>query len=182
MRPKRLVSFWVVAILAGGMVTKSLASTNGELPTVPHVDLKRYAGKWYEIARYPNRFQKDCAGDTSATYTLRPDGTVEVVNECRTKEGKTKRAVGTAKVTDRASNSKLKVTFFWPFYGDYWIIDLGENYEYAVVGHPGRNYLWILSRTPFMDDALYNRILERLQKEQAYDTTKLIKTVQPKGG
>jgi len=107
-----------------------------------------------------------------------------VLNECRTEsiDGPVRTAKGAARVVDKKTNAKLKVTFFWPFYGDYWIIDLGDSYEYAVVGHPGRNYLWILSRTPFMDGALYDRIVERLQKEQAYDTAKLIKTVQPKGG
>ncbi len=171
------MSFWVVAILASGIVTKSLASTNAELPTVPHVDLKRYAGKWYEIARYPNRFQKDCAGDTSATYTLRGDGTVEVVNECRTKKGKTKRAVGTAKVTDRASNSKLKVTFFWPFYGKYWILHLGPEYEYAVVGEPSRKYLWVLSRKPRLDQVVYEELAKKIA-DVGYDPAKLVRTPQ----
>jgi apolipoprotein D and lipocalin family protein len=151
------------------------------LQVVPQVDLGRYMGTWYEIARFPHRFQEGCVA-TKATYALREDGKVDVLNECRTEsmDGPFKTARGTAKVVDKKTNAKLKVTFFWPFYGDYWIIDLGDNYEYAVVGHPGRNYLWILSRTPSMDDGLYNRIVERLQKEQAYDTTKLIKTVQPK--
>jgi apolipoprotein D and lipocalin family protein len=81
-------------------------------------------------------------------------------------------AQGTARVVDRETNAKLEVSFFWPFYGDYWIIDLGENYEYAVVGHPGREYLWILSRTPQMDDAVYGRILERLGRLH-YDTKRL---------
>lgn len=153
------------------------------LEVVPRVDLSRYMGTWYEIARFPHRFQEGCVA-TKATYALREDSKVDVLNECRTEsiDGPVRTAKGTAKVVDDKTNAKLKVTFFWPFYGDYWIIDLGENYEYAVVGHPGRNYLWILSRTPFMDDALYNRILERLQKEQAYDTSKLIKTAQSKSG
>ena len=153
------------------------------LEVVPQVDLSRYMGTWYEIARFPHRFQEGCVA-TKATYALREDGKVDVLNECRTEsiDGPVRMAKGTARVVDGKTNAKLKVTFFWPFYGDYWIIDLDENYEYAVVGHPGRNYLWILSRTPSMDEALYNRILERLQKEQAYDTSKLIKTVQPKGG
>ena len=153
------------------------------LEVVPQVDLSRYMGTWYEIARFPHRFQEGCVA-TKATYALREDGKVDVLNECRTEsiDGSVRTAKGTARVVDKKSNAKLKVTFFWPFYGDYWIIDLGENYEYAVVGHPGRNYLWILSRTPSMDDALYNQILERLQKEKAYDTSKLIKTVQPNSG
>jgi len=145
---------------------------------VSHVDLSKYTGTWYEIARYPNRFQKGCVG-TTAQYTLRDDGKINVLNQCRetTLDGKLLSAKGTAKIVDMKTNAKLKVTFFWPFYGHYWIIDLGENYEYAVVGHPDRKYLWILSRTPEMDEGLYNQILERL-KLQSYDITKLIKTQQ----
>jgi apolipoprotein D and lipocalin family protein len=151
------------------------------LEVVPQVDVSRYMGTWYEIARFPHRFQEGCVA-TKATYTLRQDGKVDVLNECRMEnlDGAVKTAKGTARVVDEKTNAKLKVTFFWPFYGSYWIIGLGDNYEYAVVGHPGRNYLWILSRTPSMDDALYNRIVRRLQNEQAYDTSKLVKTLQSK--
>jgi len=151
------------------------------LEVVPRVDVSRYMGTWYEIARFPHRFQEGCVA-TKATYTLREDGKVDVLNECRTEsiDGPVRTAKGTARVVDEKTNAKLKVTFFWPFYGDYWIIGLGDNYEYAVVGHPDRDYLWILSRTPSMDEALYNRIVERLQKEQAYDTSRLVRTLQPK--
>jgi apolipoprotein D and lipocalin family protein len=153
------------------------------LEVVPQVDLSRYMGTWYEIARFPHRFQEGCVA-TKATYALREDGKVDVLNECRTEstDGPVKTAKGTAKVVDKKTNAKLKVTFFWPFHGDYWIIDLGNNYEYAVVGHPTRKYLWILSRTPFMDEAIYGRIVRRLQNEKGYDTSKLIRTVQPKSG
>ena len=145
------------------------------LATVPHVDLNRYLGEWYEISRYPNRFQKGCAA-SKATYSLRPDGRIEVLNECydRDYQQVLRTARGTARVVDRESNAKLKVTFFWPFSGDYWIIDLGENYQYAVVGHPDRKYLWILSREKNMDEDLYKQILTRL-KEQDYDPAKLIR-------
>ena len=119
------------------------------LQVVPQVDLSRYMGTWYEIARFPHRFQEGCVA-TKATYALREDGKVDVLNECRTEsmDGPVRTAKGTATVLDKKSNAKLKVTFFWPFYGDYWIIDLGENYEYAVVGHPGRKYLWISRARP----------------------------------
>jgi len=142
------------------------------------VDLARYAGTWYEIASYPQRFQKGCTG-TMATYTLRPNGSVEVVNRCArdSLDGRITVARGRARVVDRRTNAKLKVTFFWPFWGDYWIIDLGRDYEYAVVGHPGRKYLWVLCRTPHMDDAVYAGILDRL-RTQGYDTTRLVRTVQ----
>jgi len=155
------------------------ADTKPPLQTVPQVDLNRYMGKWYEIASYPQWFQKGCVA-SMATYTLRKDGDVDVLNQCREKtlDGKQKNAKGKAWVVDAKSNAKLKVRFFWPFSGDYWIIDLGADYEYAVVGHPKRNYLWILSRSRQMDPAVYEGILERL-KQQHYDLTRLNTTLQP---
>lgn len=143
------------------------------LEVVPYVDLKRYLGKWYEVAHLPAKFQEGC-DDTTATYTLSDDGSVSVLNEC-IKNGKVKRAKGTAKVVDKVTGAKLKVTFFWPFYGDYWIIDLGEDYEYAVVGTPNRKYLWILSRTPKMDDKLYSRLIESV-KSKGFNVNSLIVT------
>jgi apolipoprotein D and lipocalin family protein len=150
------------------------------LRVVSFVDLKRYMGTWYEIARYPHRFQEGCVG-SSATYSLRDDGKVDVLNQCYkgNLDGELIKAHGKAWVVDPATNAKLKVSFFWPFSGHYWIIDIGENYEYAVVGHPNRKYLWILSRSPEMDDKLYNTIIEKL-KSQSYDTSKLIRTLQIK--
>ncbi|NTV13033.1 MAG: lipocalin family protein [Desulfobulbaceae bacterium] len=149
------------------------------LATVAHVDLECYLGEWYEIARYPNRFQKDCPA-SKATYSLQPGGRIEVFNECYATDFKqVLRSVrGTAKVVDRESNAKLKVTFFWPFAGDYWIIDLGEDYRYAVVGHPDRKYLWILSREKTMQEGLYQEILARLAA-QGYDPAKLIRRIIP---
>jgi apolipoprotein D and lipocalin family protein len=140
---------------------------------VPHVELNRYLGKWYEIAHLPTRFQKDCT-DTTATYTVSDDGTITVLNECK-RNGKVQQAKGKAKVVDKNTGAKLKVTFFWPFYGDYWIINLGKNYEYAVVGTPNRKNLWILSRTPQMDDQLFTQIIEAV-KSQGFNVDKLIKT------
>jgi apolipoprotein D and lipocalin family protein len=147
------------------------------LRVVGHVDLNRYAGEWFEIARYPHRFQEGCAG-SKATYSL-DDDRIAVVNECyeQTSPGAVRSIKGSARVVDRETNAKLKVTFFWPFAGDYWIIDLDDNYQYAVVGHPKRKYLWILSRTQEMDEKVYQNILMRLQ-EQRYDTEKLIKSIQ----
>ena len=148
------------------------------LKTVDYVDVNRYVGQWYEIARYPNSFQKGCVGSRAA-YTLRDDGKIGVVNECydKTFSGKLRSAKGKAWVVDKETNARLKVSFFWPFAGDYWIIDLGQDYEYAVVGHPERKFLWILSRLPEMPDDVYQMILDRLQKKE-YDITKLIKTEQ----
>ena len=145
------------------------------LEVVPHVDLKKYLGKWYEIAHLPFRFEEGCS-DITATYSLREDGSISVLNECK-RNGKVKRAKGKAKVVDKNTGAKLKVTFFWPFYGDYWIINLGKDYEYAVVGTPNRKYLWILSRTPQMDDKLFSQLIE-LVKSKGFDVTNLIRTSQ----
>lgn len=141
---------------------------------VAHVDLSRYVGTWYEIARYPNRFQKNCFG-SSATYSLRPDGKIAVVNRCRRggPNGPLSSATGTARVVDPQTNARLKVTFFWPFSGDYWIVDLGERYDYAVVSGPDRKYLWILCRTPTMEPQRYRALLARL-RALGFDTGRLI--------
>ncbi len=146
------------------------------LDVVPSVDLSKYMGTWYEIARYPNRFQEGCAA-TQVTYALRPDGKVKVVNSCRegSPEGKQKSIEGTAWSVDPATNAKLKVRFFWPFSGDYWIIQLDPDYRYAVVGHPGRTYLWILSRTPSLDPQTLQAIEKKLI-EQGYDPSKLVRS------
>ena len=167
-------------VLAVGTIwgVKPVQGDDGEEPleVLPSVDLTRYAGKWYEIARLPNRFQRACAGNTTATYTLRPDGKITVLNECRTADGRRKSATGTARVADsRGPNTKLKVSFFWPFSGKYWIIDLDPEYQWAVVGEPGRDYLWILSREPRLDTALYQQIVARA-KQRGFNTEKLLKT------
>jgi apolipoprotein D and lipocalin family protein len=157
------------------------ASSDGLPPlrTVQRVELNQYMGTWYEIASFPQRFEKGCVA-SMATYSLRADGKVTVLNECRneTLDGKLRSAKGKAWVVDHGTNAKLKVCFFWPFSGDYWIIDLGPHYEYAVVGHPQRTYLWILSRKPQMDSNSYEAILQRL-KAQHYDISRLKKTLQP---
>ena len=149
-----------------------------ELEVVPSVDLSRYVGQWYEIARLPNRFEKKCADSVTATYTLRSDGKIEVLNRCRKASGEFTTAKGKAKIVDKKTNAKLKVTFFWPFYGDYWILDLGPNYEYAVVGDPSRDYLWILSRTPQIDEALYQQLLAKMAA-RGFQTGRMIRTTQP---
>jgi apolipoprotein D and lipocalin family protein len=149
------------------------------LETVTHVDIDRYMGVWYEIARYPNSFQKGCVG-SRATYTLMEDGKVSVLNECNdgSFSGKLRYAKGKAWTVDKGTNAKLKVSFFWFFAGDYWIIDLADDYSYVVVGHPKRKYLWILSRTKTMENEAYEGILRRLTEIHHYDTSKLIKTLQ----
>jgi len=147
------------------------------LKTVDSVNLQRFAGDWYEIARYSNRFQKDCDSDMHVRYMLQGPGKLSVRNECRNANGKPDIANGTAKVVDAKTNAKLKVTFFWPFYSDYWIIDLDPQYRFAVVGEPGRKYLWILSRAKELDQETYQHILLRVAGN-GYDTSKLVKTKQ----
>jgi len=149
-----------------------------ELKTVEHVDVKRYMGTWFEIAKLPQRFEKGLVG-IKASYTLLPDGKVEVLNSGYKEDfnGKMKTIKGKAWVADTATNAKLKVSFFWPFTGNYWIIELGKDYEYAVVGDESRKYLWILSRKPQMDEALYNELLKRVQ-DRGFDVSKLEKVPQ----
>lgn len=171
---KTIVGFFVLITL---FFTVSCAH-NHPLDVVSYVDLKRYTGTWYEIASYPTSFQRGCIG-TKATYSLRDDGDIDVMNQCYKKgfDREITSARGKAWVVDKATNAKLKVRFLWPFWGSYWIIDLGKDYDYAVVGHPSRKYLWVLSRTPQMDDVLYYEILGRVT-QQGYDTSKLVKTRQ----
>lgn len=149
------------------------SSRTQPLQTVPAVDLERYAGKWYEIASYPQGFQKKCHC-TTATYTLSDKGHMVVDNRCNrdSPRGKQSGIKGKAFPEKGSGNAKLKVQFFWPFKGKYWIIDLASDYSYAVVGHPERKYLWVLSRTPQLPSDVYARILTRLEA-QAYDTKKL---------
>jgi apolipoprotein D and lipocalin family protein len=156
----------------------AVAGQEKPLQVVPRVDLDRYLGTWYEIATIPQRFQKDCVGVT-ATYTLRDDGKIGVLNTCRKKtlDGELKTAKGKAWVVDKETNAKLKVQFFWPFRGDYWIIELDPDYQYAVVGHPDRKYLWILSRTPHMDEALYQDLMQRIANK-GYDLSLIKRTLQ----
>lgn len=170
-------AFMFLSLLITGCVTIGENNMN-PLKTCNYVDLSRYTGEWYEIARYQNRFQEGCVG-SKAIYTLRDDGKITVVNQCFDKSfsGEIRSVKGKAWVVDKDTNAKLKVSFFWPFAGDYWIIDLGKNYEYAVVGHPTRKYLWILSRTPEMKEEVYQAIMQRLEK-QDYNTEKLTRTKQ----
>lgn len=141
--------------------------------TVSRVELDLYTGLWHEIARIPNRFQRQCARDTTAHYALRADGRIDVVNRCVTADGSVKEARGIARVVDPASNAKLEVSFVrilgWRlFWGDYWIIDLDPDYRFAVIGHPDRSYGWILSRQPRLDDTTRRRI-DAVLKDRGYD-------------
>lgn len=150
-------------ITAGLLLAAALPATAADpapLPTVPQVDLARYAGAWYEIALLPNRFQKQCVADTQARYRLDGDR-VEVVNRCRTADGRVDDITGRAKVVAGSGNAKLRVSFFWPFYGDYWVLALDADYRHVLVGAPSRKYAWVLSRTPQLDEATLQALLER---------------------
>jgi len=167
--------------LAGCSTTTTERLKLPPLKVVAQVDLQRYAGTWYEIANFPQSFQEGCHA-TTATYALRDDGEVDVINRCRkgSVDGPEDSAEGRARVVDTRSNAKLEVSFFRPFWGAYWIIDLDEAYQYAVVGHPGRDYLWILARKPTLAPPLYDGIIERL-RAQGYQTERLVRTVHRQG-
>ena len=152
--------FTYLAGIGAAVLLAACTSTPAPLATVPAVDLDRYYGTWYEIARLPNRFQAMCIADTQATY--RPDGnTVKVVNQCRTASGKVEQADGIAKVVPGSQGARLRVSFFRPFYGDYWILDLDPDYRWVLVGEPGRHYAWILAREPRLDAATLEALLTR---------------------
>jgi apolipoprotein D and lipocalin family protein len=147
------------------------------LQTVEYVDLSRYVGEWYEIARLPNSFQNGCVG-SKAVYAKRADGEIDVVNSCLDADsGEARSAKGRAWVVDQAGNARLKVSFFWPFRGDYWIIELGKEYEYAVIGTPSRKYLWILSRNPEMPEFLFSEIMKRAER-QGFAVKNVVKSSQ----
>jgi apolipoprotein D and lipocalin family protein len=153
------------------------------LDTVDKVDLHKYLGKWYEIARFEQKFQKGCTAVT-AEYSIKKRGGIKVVNTCRLQspDGELKTAKANAWVKDKETNAKLKVQFFLRgirlpiFAGNYWILELGEDYDYALIGDPSREYLWILSRTSKMDEGLYQELVA-LAKDKHFDVTKLKKTI-----
>jgi uncharacterized protein YbjT (DUF2867 family)/lipocalin len=174
-----------VALLAATTLQPAAAAAQTPPPvrTVPFVDLDRYAGDWFEIARFPNRFQRQCVGDVRATYARRPDGRVDVVNRCRTAEGETE-ARGVARIVDERTFAKLKVRFapawlsWLPMvWGDYWIIGLAPDYSWAVVGDPGRDYLWILARASHLDDAS-TAVAQAAARDNGFDLTRLVPTSQ----
>ena len=170
-------------LVALAVVGNAQDGSKQPLKVVPEVDLNRYMGTWYEIARLPNSFQNKCVGDVTATYTLMDDGDIMVVNRCQKENGEFSEAKGRAKrASDDEPNSKLKVRFapaflsFLPFvWGDYWLIILSPDYTYAVIGEPDRKYLWILSRTPSMDEITLQGILEQV-RQKGYDLAGLVIT------
>lgn len=152
-------------------------------PNVPEpakaVELERYLGRWYELARYENRFEKGCEGVT-AEYAKQDDGMVQVINTCRKGGvgGEKDVADGKAKIVEGARGAKLKVSFFWPFYGDYWVLDRAEDYSWSIVGEPSGKYLWILTRKPVLPVAEREALVRRAA-EMGYDVSLLYFTAQP---
>ena len=175
--------FFPLLLLWNVQIVSSEEKPMNPLEVVPSVDLHRYVGTWYEVARLPNRFQNDCAGNVTATYELLESGEIKVINRCQQHDGNSSKAEGLARLaSEEGPNSKLKVRFapaflsFLPFvWGNYWIIDLAPDYSYAVVGEPERRYLWILARSQEMDESLLGQILVKV-RNQGYDTAALIRT------
>jgi len=169
-----------LAPLLGFVATLAVVGCAKDAPldTVPSVDLKRFQGQWYEVAKLPRPTQVDCRG-TTATYKLTSDTTLDLVHQCHVGSltGPLRLSAAHAEVRDTSATAKLAVDFGAGFYGDYWVIDLGENYQYAVIGHPSRQYLWILSRTPSLDTAVLGKLLDRA-REKGFDTSKLEYTQQ----
>ena len=178
MRPILGPLAFAAALLAGA----AAAQSPNPLPTVDKVDIVRYAGTWYEIARLPNKLQADCVGDVSTTFTLRGMRTYDIVTRCRRADGREETDVGIARVQDLNSNAKMEWRFlplavaWWPFaWTDYWIIDLGPDYDYAMAGMPSREALWILSRKTELDAATYARLVAKA-RALGFETNKLIRT------
>ena len=165
--------------LALGGCVGSLHAETVPVRSVQAVDLNRYVGKWYEIASFPMFFQRKCIADTTAEYAFRPDGDIAVVNRCRTEDGFDE-AVGKAWAVEGTGNAQLKVSFFWPFRSDYWILGLDDGYQWAVVGNPNRKYLWVLSRTPQLPKEQLNQALEAAAK-QGFDLADLKYTTHGQG-
>ena len=165
--------FSALLVLAGCAATPPADAPR----TVPAVDLSRYAGVWHEVSRFPNRFQ-DGSGvsctDVTAAYEPRPGGRLGVVNRCRNAAagGAERVAEGRAYAVEGGNGARLRVSFFWPFYGDYWVLGLSPDYRWAVVGDPRRTYLWVLSRTPAMAEADYAAALA-IARREGFDTARL---------
>lgn len=176
---KILIALLFACMFSNCQTQTQNTKTMNDRSTVSGVDLNKYLGKWYEVARFNHSFEKGLVGVT-ATYSLRPDGKIKVLNEGykNTLNGKHKVAVGKAKIPDPKDLSKLKVSFFLNFYADYLIMELDQvNYQYAMIGSNSDNFLWILSRTPTLPDSIYNMLLEKAKK-RGYEINALIKVPQ----
>ncbi len=182
MKSRLVAVLWVACTLntqASGPVGGGAQAAVGALSTISALDVPRYMGTWYEIAKYPNWFQTKCASNTSAEYSLQTDASVRVVNRCTMKDGQLSEAVGAARQVGDANSPKLEVRFApaWlsfvaAVWGDYWVIDLDPQYRLVAVSEPKREYLWVLSRTPKVDQKAYDELLARLEKK-GFDLRKL---------
>ena len=169
-------SFTIIGMTS---ISAQIQETMIDKTVVKEVDLQKYLGTWYEIARYNHRFERGLVGVT-ANYSMREDGKIKVLNSGYKKrlDGRFKQAEGKAYLPDSELDpAKLKVSFFWNFYGDYFVLDLDENYQWAIVGSSSDKYLWMLSRTPQLDKELYNELLDKI-KLRGYDISQLIKVEQ----
>jgi len=176
------MSLVIFATVTSLMAVADAGQPLAPVRTVDAVDLDRYLGDWFEIARFPNRFQRTCAGDVRASYTRRTDGRIDVINQCRTADDGVIEARGIARVVDLHTSAKLKVRFapavlsFLPFvWGDYWILGLADDYAWAVVGSPDRHYLWILARTPVLDAECFALALA-VARANGFDVDRLVRT------
>jgi len=172
----------ITAVLLSGSTRQAAGQAPTPVRTVASVDLGRYAGDWFEISRFPNWFQRGCAGDVRASYARRADGKIDVINRCRAADGATTEASGVARVVDTKTSAKLQVRFapavlgFLPFvWGDYWVLGLADDYSWAVVGSPDRRYLWILARTTELDAARLARALDAA-RANGFDVGRLVTT------
>ena len=172
------------ALANGGAAENESPTQSSALRTIPSLDVARYMGTWYEIAKYPNWFQKKCTGGARADYSLMSDGRVKVINRCRIAGGDLSEVIGVARQIGSSTSPKLEVRFapawlsFLPFvWGDYWVIELDDDYQLVAVSEPKKEYLWILSRTPKVDPASYNTLLTKL-REKGFDMHKLEVTLQ----
>ncbi|TDB61196.1 hypothetical protein EZE20_19770 [Arundinibacter roseus] len=168
---------WLGATIGGVAYMVSACRTSRSLETVQEVDLARYLGKWYEVASFPARFQKNCTC-TSAEYKLNEDGTISVLNQCfDTKKGKWQKSTARAFVQNEQTKAELAVQFLWPFKGDYYIIALADDYSHALVGTPDRKYLWLLSRVPEMSEKTFAE-LTQIATAKGFDVSRLQRTKQ----
>ncbi|HSI94756.1 MAG: lipocalin family protein [Methylophilaceae bacterium] len=175
----KLLAFYRLCLIAWLSCSVSVHAED-KLPTVDRVALERYSGLWYEVARLPNRFERECVGDITATYALLPTGMVDVLNQCRKLDGALMSARGLARSADGRSTSQLEVRFapawlgVFPFvWGDYWVIDLAADYSWSMVGSSDRKYFWILSRQPAMDKTQIDRLLKKAQAI-GFDTKQVV--------
>lgn len=157
------------------LLLATACTSSKELPIVDSVSLAKYSGKWYEIARLPQTFEKHCACVT-AEYSILNENKIKVKNTCwDTTSNKFKVSEGRAKPINGFNNAALDVQFFWPFSGGYYVMALDSNYKYALIGNPNRKYLWILSRNPSLDESTFND-LKSIARENGYDLSSLIQT------